>query len=100
MLIYEAHFTNRRFAYIHKYILYDTKHPDNKAHGESAVTIYNNILYHEREKLSKDFLYVASVITEDELACISRISPLINHQYIVRPIITIQKSNMNNSFRL
>lgn len=68
MLISESHFTNRHYFRIPKYKIYDTKHPDGKAHGGTAVIIRDNILHHEREKFSKDFLQATSVIIEDELS--------------------------------
>jgi hypothetical protein len=39
MLIAETHFTNRSYIKIPNYKIYDTKHPDDTAHGGNAIII-------------------------------------------------------------
>jgi hypothetical protein len=42
MLISETHFTDRSYFNIAKYLTYSTNHPDNMAHGGTAILIQNN----------------------------------------------------------
>jgi hypothetical protein len=51
MLIAETHFTNRSYIKILNYQIYDTKHPDDTAHG--AIIIKSSIKHHELTELKK-----------------------------------------------
>lgn len=61
MLISESHFTDKSYIKIPNYVIYDTKHPDKKAHGGTAIIIRNNIKHHEREKYEYEYLQATSV---------------------------------------
>lgn len=53
MLVSETHFTNKNHFAIRGYIVYDTKHPDGKAHGGTAVLVKRGIKQCEVGKLSR-----------------------------------------------
>lgn len=53
-LIPETHLTNQTFIKIPGYNVHHTPHPDNQAHGGSAIIIKNNIKYHEEINLQID----------------------------------------------
>lgn len=44
-MISETHFTNRTFFKVQGYNLFATNHPDNRAHGGSAILMKSNIKY-------------------------------------------------------
>lgn len=67
MLISETHSTNKTYIRIPKYKIYDSKYPNNKAHGGAAIIIRENIKHHEMEKHEKEHLQAASVSLEDGL---------------------------------
>lgn len=65
MLISETHFTTKNFLKIHKYSIYDTKHPDRTAHGGSAVIIKDTIKHHEASKYIQEHIQATSVTIDD-----------------------------------
>ena len=65
LLISETHFTIKNYIKINKYTVYDTKHPDGRAHGGSAIIIKSSIKHHELQKYSREFLQATSVSVED-----------------------------------
>jgi hypothetical protein len=46
LLVSETHFTNRSYITIPKYNIYYTNHPDETAHGSTAVIIRQNIKHY------------------------------------------------------
>ena len=46
MLISETHFTKRSYIKIPNYTIYATQHPDDTAHGVTAIFIKNGIKHH------------------------------------------------------
>lgn len=65
LLISETHFTDRSHFKIPNYTLYFTNHPDNTAHGGSAVLIKSSIKHHELPKFQTDYLQATSIVVED-----------------------------------
>jgi hypothetical protein len=65
MLIVETQFTNRSYIKIPNYQIYDTKHPDDTAHGGTAIIIKSSIKHHELTELKKNYLQATSVQIED-----------------------------------
>jgi hypothetical protein len=65
MLVSETHFTNANFFKIPNYNVYCTNHPDNTAHGGSAVIIRNNISHYELPKFCQPQIQATSVMVED-----------------------------------
>lgn len=65
LLVSETHFTDRTFFKIPNFTLYNTNHPDNTAHGGSAVLIKNTIKHYELPKFQQDHLQASSVVVED-----------------------------------
>lgn len=65
LLISETHFTDKNYFKIPKYTFYDTKHPDNKAHGGTAVIIKSNLRQYESTKLENKDIQATTVIIED-----------------------------------
>lgn len=65
LLISETHFTNKSYLKIHNYTVYDTKHPDGKAHGGSAIIIKSSIRHYELQKFSKEHIQATSIVVED-----------------------------------
>lgn len=47
LLISETHFTNRNYFALNGYSVYTTQHPDETAHGGTAIIINNRIKHHE-----------------------------------------------------
>ena len=46
MLISETHFTAKRYTEIPNYTIYDTQHPDGRAHGGTTIIIKNGLKRH------------------------------------------------------
>lgn len=47
------------------------QHPDNTAHGCTAIIIRDSIKHHEREKYAKDYLKVTRVTVDNSLSPIT-----------------------------
>lgn len=65
MLISETRFTNKSYIKIPKYNIYDTKHPDGRGHGGTAIIIKSNIKNYEIQKYDHDYLQATIIIVED-----------------------------------
>lgn len=65
LLISETHFTNNSYFKIPKFSLYTANHPNNTAHGGSAVLIRSNIKHYELPKYQYDHIQAASIVIED-----------------------------------
>ena len=65
LLVTETHFTNKSFFSIPNYKLYHTTHPDNKAHGGSAVLIKNNVKHYQEISFQNEQFQATNVIVED-----------------------------------
>lgn len=50
LLISETHFTSRSCIKVPNYIVYNTLHPDEMAHGGTAIIIRQNVKHHIREE--------------------------------------------------
>ncbi|XP_018405166.1 PREDICTED: RNA-directed DNA polymerase from mobile element jockey-like, partial [Cyphomyrmex costatus] len=61
----KTHFTDKNYFKIPNYCFYDTKHPDGKAHGGTAIIIKSNFKHYENEKNIEDFLQATSITLED-----------------------------------
>ncbi|ODM89280.1 RNA-directed DNA polymerase from mobile element jockey [Orchesella cincta] len=58
----ETHLTNKSYIKVNDYNIYHTHHPDNQAHGGSAVLIRNNIKHVEELQMQHEHIQL-SVIT-------------------------------------
>lgn len=67
MLISEAHLTDKNYIKIPKYTVHYTKHPNDKAHGGTAIIIKSNIKHHELNKFSEKYLQSTSIVIDDWL---------------------------------
>jgi len=56
VLVTETHFTEKSRFYIKDYTVYRTDHPDNSAHGGSAIIIKNSISHFLYPSVSTNFL--------------------------------------------
>ena len=65
MLISERHFTRKKYLKITNYKIYDTQHPDGKAHGGTAAIIKDTIKHYENEENTDDFLQATSITLDD-----------------------------------
>lgn len=65
MLISETHFTTRNKFNISNYTVYDTKHPDGKPHGGTAIIIKKGIRHFELSKYSEDHIQATSILLEE-----------------------------------
>lgn len=54
--ISETHFTNQSYLRLPGYNVHHIHHPDNQAHGGSAIIIKNNIKYNEDDNLQLDHI--------------------------------------------
>lgn len=61
LLVSETHFTSKSYFKIKNYELYQTNHPDGKAHGGTAVIIKSKIKHSEKPKCSLDYLQSTNV---------------------------------------
>ena len=48
------------------YDVYSTQHPDNMAHGGTAIIVRRAIKYHAREECRQDYLQATSITIQDE----------------------------------
>jgi hypothetical protein len=71
LLISETHFTDNNYFKIPNYSTYCTNHPDNTAHGGSAVIIRNTIKHYELPSFKEDYLQASSIVLEDWLGPIT-----------------------------
>jgi hypothetical protein len=65
VLISETHFTNLSYFKIPDFTTYITNHPDNTAHGGTAIIIKTSIKHFENPKYQLEFLQGTSVTVED-----------------------------------
>jgi len=65
MLISETHLTTKNFFFIKNYFFYDTKHPNNKAHGGTGILIRRGIKHYMHSTFSKTFLQATSIVIEE-----------------------------------
>ena len=61
IIVSETHFTNKGYFPIPNYKCYSTHHPDDTAHGGTAILIKKSILHHELEKYENSFLQTTSI---------------------------------------
>ena len=66
LLISETHFTDRSHFRVPGYDGYSTQHPDNTAHGGTAIIVRRAIKHHAREEFRHDYLQVTSIAIQDE----------------------------------
>jgi exonuclease III len=67
LLVEETHFTARSYIKIPNYTIYYIPHPDETAHGGTAVIIRQNIKHHVREGYKQDNLQATSISLEDNI---------------------------------
>ena len=79
MLVSETHFTRKNYMKIPQYTIYNTNHPDDKAHGGTALIIKNQIEHFETAKTCNDYLQATNVTVEDKNGPIT-FSAIIAHQ--------------------
>jgi exonuclease III len=65
MLISETHFTTRSYIKIPNYTIYATQHPEDTAHGGTAIIIKNSIKHHLHGHYILAHLQATSVTIED-----------------------------------
>lgn len=65
MLISETHFTQKNYIKIPNYTVYNTNHPDQKAHGGTAIIIKTKIKHYELNKISEVYLQATNITIED-----------------------------------
>lgn len=61
MLISETHFINKSYFKIHNYITYNTKHPDEKPHGGTAILVRNRIKHSELQRYNQEHIQATSI---------------------------------------
>lgn len=65
VLISETHFTDRSYFKLPYFKLYHSNHPDNTAHGGSAILIKESIKHYELPNFQLDYLQATSLVVED-----------------------------------
>lgn len=65
LLISETHFTNKHYLKIKGFSFYDTKHPDGRAHGGSAILIKNSLKHDLLPSFTTDYLQATTVKLQD-----------------------------------
>ena len=64
-LVTETHFTNRSYITIPNYNIYYNDHPDETAHGGTAVIIRQNIKHYVRAEYRHENMQATSIAIED-----------------------------------
>ncbi len=64
MLISETRFTSKNFFKIDGYSVYNTKHPDGKAHGGTAILIKSRLRHHELQQYKTDKIQATNICLE------------------------------------
>jgi exonuclease III len=65
LLVSETHFTNRSYITTPNYNIYCTNHPDETAHGGTAVTIRQNTKHYVRAEYRHEQIQATSIAIED-----------------------------------
>lgn len=65
ILVSETHFTDRSYIKIPRFTVYDTKHPDGRAHGGTAILIRSNLRHYESAKFQTEKIQSTAVVIED-----------------------------------
>lgn len=65
MMVTETHFTVKNYIKLHKYKIYHTTHPNDKARGGAAIIIRDSIKHCEYEKYQKEHIQAASISVEE-----------------------------------
>lgn len=65
MLVSETHFTNKSFFNIKNYTIYDTKQPNGKACGGTAVLIKRGIRHYELPKYKEEYIQATTIALEE-----------------------------------
>ncbi|CAB0044414.1 unnamed protein product, partial [Trichogramma brassicae] len=65
LLVSETHFTSRNHFSMPHYKFYSTNHPDQTAHGGTAIIIKTQINHHAIEHHQKDYLQATNIVIED-----------------------------------
>lgn len=65
MLISETHFTKNSYMKIPNYNIYDTQHPDGKAHGGTAIIIKKSIKHHVNEEYKQSHIQATCISVEE-----------------------------------
>jgi exonuclease III len=63
----ETHFTNKSYITTPNYNIYYTTHPDETAHGGSAVIIRQNIKHHVRAEYRHENIQATGITIEDNI---------------------------------
>jgi len=66
LLISETHFTSRSYIKVPNHIVYNTQHPDETAHGGTAITIRQNVKHHIREEYKQEHIQATSIALQDD----------------------------------
>lgn len=65
MLISETHFTHRNYFSMPNYKYYQTKHPDGKAHGGTAIVVRANIRHYESNSFCSNHIQATTIMIQD-----------------------------------
>jgi len=91
LLISETHFTDRSYIKVPNYIIYNTLHPDETAHGGTAIIIRRNIKHHIREGYKQEHIQATSIALKDE------VGELTSPQFTVPPSIPLKRLTTQGS---
>jgi len=67
LLISETHFTARSYVKVPNYIIYNTPHPDETAHGGTTIIIRQNIKHHIREEYKQEHIQATRIALRDDV---------------------------------
>jgi len=67
LLISETHFTPRSHVKIPNYTIYNTLHPDETAHGGTAIIIRQNVKHCAREEHKQGHIQATSIAIKDDV---------------------------------
>lgn len=66
MMISETHFTEKSHLKLHRYKIYHTMHPSDKARGGSAIIVREAIKHYEHNKYQKEHIQATTIIIEEQ----------------------------------
>jgi len=67
LLTSESHFTHRSHVKIPNYIIYNTLHPDETAHGGTAIIIWQNVKHYAREEHKQEHIQATTIAIKDDV---------------------------------
>ena len=92
LLVSETHVTDRSHIHLPNYAVYHTPHPDNKAHGGTAVIVRRNLKHHSGMAYSTEHIQATSIVLEDYMGEITITAVYSPSKHNIKLLITSASS--------